>query len=293
MSDRNTRIGFVGAGRVAAGLGLALSRHGYRVAAVFSRSRMPAGILAARIPGCEAAANAQALVDACDLVFLTVPDDALAQTSASIAWRTGVAAVHCSGAADLSVLAVAAGGGAAVGAFHPLQMFADPEVAAQGLSRCAIAVEAEEPLAARLVALAHSLGARPLRVPAGGRAAYHAGAHYAGAFTVALLREALGIWAAIGIAEDDALPALLGLLRGSTDAIERDGLARAMAGSVSRGDIGTVGRHIDALRALDPAFADLYSRLALRTLPLALERGSISSGTAEELTQILRGGLAT
>lgn len=291
MSDRDARIGFVGAGRVAAGLGLALSRRGYRVALVFSRSRSSAERLASLISGCAVAASAQALVDACDLVFLTVPDDALADATAAIGWRPGIAAVHCSGAVDLGVLAPAARSGASVGGFHPLQMFADPEIAVQGLARCAIAVEAGEPLAARLLELAHALGARPLQVPAGGRAAYHAGAHYAGAFAAALLREAVRIWAAIGIPENDAVPALLGLLRGSTDAMEHNGLARAMAGSVSRGDTGTVRRHIEALRTLDPAFADFYSRLALRTVPLALERGSITPEKAEELKRVLNAAL--
>lgn len=286
------RIGFVGAGRVGSGLGLGFARSGYCVCAVFSRSASSSERLAARVPGCRVAASAQAVVDAADLVFLTVPDDALEETAAALRWRPAVAAVHCSGAADLSVLAPAAAAGAAVGGFHPLQMFADPEVAVQGLPRCAIAIEAAEPLGTQLAEMVRALGARPLRVPAGGRAAYHAGAHYAGAFVAALLREAVAIWKAIGIAEEDAAPALLALLRGSADAIEHDGLARAMAGSVSRGDLGTVRRHIAALRALDPAFADFYCRLALRTVPLALERGSITRERGEELARLLSDGIS-
>ena len=44
-------------------------------------------------------------------------------------------------------------------------------------------------------------------MPAGARAAYHAGAHYAGPFVAALLAEALGTWGRIGIRPDDALAA--------------------------------------------------------------------------------------
>ena len=62
-----------------------------------------------------------------------------------------------------------AGRDAQVGGFHPLQMFADPEVAARGLKGCAIAVEAEEPLAGTLLHMVADLGARPLRVPPGAR----------------------------------------------------------------------------------------------------------------------------
>src|SRR5205814_7944795 len=46
--------------------------------------------------------------------------------------------------------------------------------------------------------------------------------------------------------------ALLGLLRGATDAVAHSGPARAMAGSIARGDLDTVKRHVQALQRLDP-----------------------------------------
>ena len=262
------RVGFIGGGRVGKGLSLALARAGYPVAGIASRAGNPAG---------------QDVVDRADVVFLTVPDDVIGSVATGLRWRQGVAAVHCSGAAELSVLGAAADAGAAVGGFHPLQMFADPEVAADGLARCAIAVEAAEPLAGTLAGMVEALGARPLRVPTGARAAYHAGAHYAGPFIAALLAEAVGIWGRIGIGQEDALAALLPLVRGSTDAISHSGLARAMAGPVARGDLQTVVRHLVALGGLDAGTRDFYRRLALRTIPLALASGTLGAARAEEL----------
>lgn len=270
--EASERLGFIGAGRVGRGLSLALSRSGYRIAGVASRAR----------------GDAQAVVDASDIVFLTVPDDAIASVCARLRWESRKCAVHCSGAADLSVLWSAAEAGAQVGGFHPLQMFADPEVAAGGLARCAIAVEADEPLAGKLRDMVAALGARLLVVPAGARAAYHAGAHYAAAFVCALLAEGMDIWGRLGIAPDDALAALLGLLRGSSEAIAHSGPARAMAGSVARGDVETVRRHVEALGRLDPKLRDLYCTLALRTVPLALAGGGIDAARADELRELLR-----
>src|SRR5204863_296524 len=82
-----------------------------------------------RIPGCRALATPQAVADAADLVLLTVPDDAIRAVADGVRWRPGVAAVHCSGAAGLDVLAAAAAAGAAVGSCHPLQSFADAAAA--------------------------------------------------------------------------------------------------------------------------------------------------------------------
>ena len=170
-------------------------------------------------------------------------------------------------------------------------MFADPQVAARGLQGCAIAIEAEEPLAGMLVKMVEDLGARPLRVPPGARAAYHAAAHYAGPFIAALLSEAVAVWARLGIREEDALAALLPLVRGSTEAIAHSGLPRAMAGCVARGDVETLKRHVDALSALDPAMCDSYCRLALKTVPLALAAGKLEPARAEAIRAILERGV--
>lgn len=264
-------IGFIGAGRVGRGLSLALSRCGYHITGVASRAR----------------GDAQNVVDAAELVFLTVPDDAIAAVCSQLKWKTVHSVVHCSGAAELSVLDAAARAGAAVGGLHPLQMFADPEVAARGLAGCAIALEAAEPLAATLRAMVAALGARLLVVPPGARAAYHAGAHYAAAFVCTLLAEGTEIWRRIGIAPDDALGALLALLRGATDAVAHSGPARAMAGAIARGDLATVQRHVEALGRLDPKLRELYCTLALRSLPLALAAGGIDAARAAQIRAAL------
>ena len=268
MTSPRPRAGFIGAGRVGKGLSLALSRAGYEIVGVAGRDPR----------------EKQRVLHAAEIVFLTVPDDALSSVCRDLEWEESKSAVHCSGAAELTVLEHARDEGAQVGGFHPLQMFADPEVAARGLRGCAIAVEAEEPLAGALLRMVDDLGARPLRVPPGARAAYHAAAHYAGPFVAALLAEASAIWGRLGIREEDALAALLPLVRGSLDAIQHSGPARAMAGSVARGDVETLRRHV---AALDGASRDLYCRLALRTVPLAIASGKLDSTAAARIRRIL------
>jgi predicted short-subunit dehydrogenase-like oxidoreductase (DUF2520 family) len=264
---KTDRLGFVGAGRVGKGLSLALSRCGYTITGVASRAR----------------GDAQKIVDGSDVVFLTVPDGAIGAVCESLTWK-GQSAVHCSGAAEVSLLKAA---GASIGGFHPLVMFADAEVAARNIAGAAIAVEADEPLGSKLKAMVQALGARLLVIPPGARAAYHGGAHFAAAFVCASLATGVEIYRRIGIPPDDALAALLGLLRGATDAVAHSGPARAMAGSIARGDIDTVRRHIEALERLDPQLRDLYCTLARRTVPLALEAGGITRERAQELQKLL------
>ncbi len=98
------RVGFIGAGRVAKGLAWGLAQGGERVVAAASRNPASAAQLAARIAGCRAAATAQDVIDSSDLVFVTVPDDAIAAVADSLKWRKDLAVVHCSGATEVAAL---------------------------------------------------------------------------------------------------------------------------------------------------------------------------------------------
>jgi len=281
-------LGFIGAGRIGTALAWGLARKGYAVAAVASRSGDSAEKLAAGIAGCRTMPDSQSLADSVELVLLTVPDDAIATTCAGLKWRSGQAVVHCSGATEILALAPAASCAAHTGGFHPLQMFTEPETALRGLPGCTIAVEAEPPLLETLTGMAEALGCHPLRLHPGERALYHAGAGYVAAFVNALVQDALRVWSPLGLTRADAIRALLPLLRGTADSIERSGPALGMAGPVSRGDVGTVEKHVRALGALDAGLLDLYCRLALRTVTLGIERGSLNPEKAATLRELLK-----
>lgn len=291
LQDRNSpRIGFIGAGRVAKALAWGLAGSKHSVVAAASRNVASAQQLADRIAGCRAT-HAQDVVDCSDLVFITVPDDAIAAVAASFRWREGVAVAHCSGATEVAVLAPAARAGAEIGGFHPLQLFADPEVALAGLPGCTIAIEAEGALLSRLERLATALQCRTMRLPPGCRARYHAAAHYAAGFVIALLKQATDLWQSFGIEREDTIRALLPLLRGTAASVERSGLAQGLAGTYSRGDISTLQKHLADLARAGPDALHLYCELALRSIPLGLERGGYDEKHAEAMRVLLRRAL--
>ncbi|MGQ0650895.1 MAG: DUF2520 domain-containing protein [Betaproteobacteria bacterium] len=170
-----------------------------------------------------------------------------------------------------------------------MQTFGDPAAAAQSLPGCTITIEADGPLNAVLVALAERLECRINRLPPGARDRYHAAAGYASQFINVLLREASKIWQSWGASEEDAVRALLPLVRGTLSSIERAGLAEAMPGPVSRGDVGTVAKHVAALAALDSEIVEFYRQLCARSIALALERRGIDDATATRIRRVLDG----
>lgn len=279
------RIGFVGAGRTGTALAVALSAAGYDIAAVASQSETSAHALARRIPGATQL-DAQGVVAVSDLIFLTVPDDAVAPLAASLSWPAGTSVVHCSGAYGPELLAAAQQGGAAPGAFHPLQTFADRD-SSPALDGCTFAIEAGGPLLTTLSDMARELGGRPLQLQAGQRALYHASASMASNYLVTLLASAAGLWTNFGTTPEDALTALLPLVKSTLENVERLGPQRALTGPIARGDSGTIGRHLAALAAEAPAMMGVYREMGLSTIPIALEKATLTPTAAQTIERLL------
>ena len=279
--------GFIGCGRVGRTLAQAFAKAGYSVTGAWSRKAADLTLMAKEVAGLQPLANAQAVADACDFVWLTVADDAIATVADGIAWSPRHRVIHCSGATEISALQNAKKHGAAIGGFHPMQMFTNPAVALKGLPGCTVGVEAETELLAALQQMASNIGCVPVQVPSGQRALYHASAYYVGPFLIALLAEGANLWRKFGASEKQALDAMLPLLAGTLSAVRDGGLAQGMGGCVARGDIGTVRKHLAALDGYDADAGQLYRALARRNIPLGLARGSLSAAAAERIGETL------
>ncbi len=277
------RIALVGAGRVARALVIALGRAGLPVVAVGSRH--PERLSSASYPQ---PCTPQQAVDQADLVLLTVADDAITPVAAALRWRVGQAVVHCSGATEVAALDPAAQAGAHIGGFHPLQIFSDPEQAAQRLAGSTAAIEAGPVLMPVLRALATALEMRATVLPPGMRVRYHVAAGYAASFLLPVLQEAVALWASFGVDEAEALQALLPLSRGTLEAAQARGLAGAVSGPIARGDLGVVGRHLAELDCLGPQQAAFYRLLAAPQPLLARQAGRLDEDLCKQLEFLLR-----
>lgn len=278
-------IAFIGAGRVAQTLSLALCTAGYSVAAVASRRLESAQALASRLPHCQAVSIQEAASHT--LVFITVPDDHIEAVCSQLHWAAGQSVLHCSGATELAALDSAASQGAEVGGFHPLQIFSDPQSALANLAGSSVAIEASAVLSPTLNAMAEVLGMHPFSLPPGSRAVYHASAGYAASFLLPLLHEAVQLWRTFGVDEKQALQALLPLARGTLKSAEERGLAGALSGPLSRGDVNVVKRHLSALNALGEDHTALYQLLTRKQWPLLLASGRAPTGAEQDWLPLL------
>ena len=284
------KLGFIGAGAVGTALASKLNSRDYPVVAVASRSQASAGNLAERIKECSAVNSSQDVADVAELVFITTPDDVIASVAAQVDWHRGQGVVHCCGAESPDILAPARKLGAHTGAFHPLQTFASVEKALENIPGYTVAIEAEPPLLETLKDIAIALGSQWIELKAGDRVAYHASAVVACNYLVTLEKLATDLWQqTFNVPRQQAVQALLPLIRGTIRNIETVGIPDCLTGPIARGDIGIVKKHLDALEKAAPGLLSTYRELGLKTIPVALGKGKIDEQRAKELEAVLAG----
>lgn len=286
MDKFTKKLGFVGAGRTATALGMAMSDAGYEVAAVASRSLLSAQTLAYKLPSCHPIRDSQDLPLKCDLVFITVPDDAISLVTNSLPWREGQGVVHCSGAVSLDALKFAQERGAFVGGLHPLQTFATRDAVGQ-ISGSTFAIEGQGVMRDWLTDLARDLGAYAIDLKAVDRPVYHAAAVMACGYVATLLEAAGVMWEAIGFSRNESLSALLPLVYGTLQNMEAFGTKNGASGPIIRNDLDTVRRHLVALRECTPAMIPLYCQAGLVMVAMGLARHSIDKDEASKMESLL------
>ena len=276
-------IGFIGAGTVATALATRLSKKGAKIIAVSSRSLTSAERLASSLPHCYPYSSPQEVADAAELIFITTPDDAIAEVANEVHWHPGKSVVHCSGAHSLDVLNSAKQAGANTGSFHPLQTFASIKQAVENLPGSTFALEAEEPLLSTLKELTSLLAGEWIELKPGDKVIYHAAAVFACNYMVTLVKLATELWQTFGVPPEKATRALIPLLQGTVNNIGNIGLPDCLTGPISRGDLGTISKHLTALKDKNPSLLAVYKQLGLYTIPTALEKGKINEHKAREL----------
>jgi len=285
--DGKPRLAFIGAGRVGTALGAAFARAGWQVSAIASRDEERRRRFQERVPGARGFADIHGVLDEAELIFLTVPDDAVADAASSILLYSGQALVHTSGALPAAVLAPAMAAGTSKGSFHPLVSFTDFDQAIADLKGATVALEGDASLLPLLADLAESIGAQPVLLPEGGKAAYHAAAMMAAGGLVGLLDAIAQVALLAGLDERTAVAVYAPLARQALANAERLSIDDALSGPFVRGDVGTVKSHLAVLRQLAPSALPLYVEVARRELAIARRRGELDEQAADALGRLL------
>jgi predicted short-subunit dehydrogenase-like oxidoreductase (DUF2520 family) len=281
------RVGVIGPGRAGTALARALARAGHQITAASAVSAASKQRVLENFPR-AALTDPASVLEAADLVLLTVPDDVLpglveglAATGAPYAGRL---VAHASGAHGVRLLDPATRAGALPLALHPVMTFTGREDDVDRIKGVCFGVTAPDPLRTAAEALVIEMGGEPVFIAEENRPLYHAALAFAANHLVTLVAEAGSLLAAAGA---DNPERMLGpLLGASLDNALRFGDA-GLTGPVARGDSSTVAAHLAAIGAANPGALPAYLALARLTADRALAAGRLSASDAERLLDVL------
>jgi predicted short-subunit dehydrogenase-like oxidoreductase (DUF2520 family) len=286
------RIGFIGAGTVATALAIHLHSSGYPITSVASRSFSSAQALSDEVPGCTPAKDQQDVLRDASIIFLTVPDDLIRDTANNLEWGAHHMVAHCSGSLGLDVLDGPRHLAAQIGVLHPFQTFANTVSARENVSESTFAVEAGEPFLGILKGFVADLGGIAVDLSDKNHVLYHLSGVIASNYLVTLANIATELWTASGLAKEDALRAVLPLMRGTLSNLEEKGLPESLTGPISRGDIVTVEKHLSELQENRPDLLPLYGELGLQTLQISAEKNQATKENLDEIRNAVGKSLA-
>jgi predicted short-subunit dehydrogenase-like oxidoreductase (DUF2520 family) len=271
---RKPRVAIVGAGNLATAIAVSLRQSGYEIEAVIARSRaasmsMKRARRLAREVGARVWTGPPATLHA-DVIWFCVPDAEIARAANAFAEKidwNGTVALHSSGALTSDELAALRDRGAAVASVHPLMTFV--RRSQPSLDGVPFAVEGDAAALRVARRVVKDLGGRSHAIRRDDKAAYHAWGTFASPLFTALLATTERVAAAAGVRSKDARRRMMPILRQTLENYAAFGAPNGFSGPIVRGDIETVGRHLQVLHAL-PEAREVYltlARAALKNLP--------------------------
>jgi predicted short-subunit dehydrogenase-like oxidoreductase (DUF2520 family) len=280
-------VGVIGTGRVGSVLGAALARAGHVVVAGSGVSRESVRRAETLLPGVPLL-PADEVVAAAGLILLAVPDDVLGPLVAGLAetgaWRPGQLVAHTSGAHGIGVLEPATRAGALPLALHPAMTFAGRPEDLQRLADSTFGVTAAEQFRPVAEALVLEMGGNPVWVAEAARPLYHAALVVGANHLATLVNDAADLLRRAGVQQPAAV--LGPLLGAALDNALRSGDA-ALTGPISRGDAGTLAKHLRTLGREAPDSVPAYVAMARLTADRALASGRLKAAQAEALLDVL------
>lgn len=284
------KISIIGVGTVGTAIGHILQQKGYQITAIAARTEETlkrAHSFLSAFSTCDVVEAAKAG----DLIFITTSDDQIETVCQEVAegggFSPGDAVFHMSGALPTDVLKPAQDKGAKVGSIHPMQTFAGIEGAIKNIPGSVFGITANSDLLPVALRVAEALGGEAVEVKDEDKAIYHAAACAVCNYFVTLVHYGEDLYQSLGIPKEVALKAFLPLLKGTLANLERYGTAKALTGPIARGDVGTIKKHLDALKTSLPEKVDLYKLLGRYTVKVALEKGTLTEEKAKALREVL------
>ena len=295
-ANQRDSVAILGLGKVGTALGYLLKSAGYRIVAVAGRSLENLG-KGAIYTGGQIFTDVAEASSLAECILITTSDDAIASVCEEISQKGAITAgkkvIHMSGVGGLDLLVSASRAGAHIASIHPLQSFAHIDGAIKSIPGSTFSITAEKEIRAWALQMVIDLGGRPFYLADEDKPLYHAAACLASNYLTTLMHNVEEIYHSLGMERQDALTAFWPLVRGTLNNIETKGTVQALTGPISRGDVGTVEKHLNAFQEKLPSLLPLYCVMGGKTVELGLKKTTLTPDKAEMIMNLLKRGFCT
>lgn len=288
---RMETFAIIGLGKVGSSIGCLLKQAGYNIVAVVDQSEETLRKNIVYTGGKPFSNPSEIDVDAACFI-ITTGDDQIQKACEELSPRLKADSVviHMSGAGGLDLLQPARRAGAKTGSIHPLQTFSDIETAIGSLAGTVYGITVDPDLENWANRLVRAIGGVPFFVDNRDRALYHAAACIVSNYFVSLMYMAEEIYRILGLDAKEARRAFWPLLMGTLHNIEQKGSVPSLTGPIARGDLGTLEKHLEAIRDQMPSLLSVYGELGKITADVALKKNSLSAEQVAAIKSLLSKG---
>lgn len=265
-------IGFVGAGKVGCSLGKYFVNHGLEIAGYYDNNEQ-AAMEAAQFTDTKHYKELLQIVEACDVLFLTVPDGIISKVWEEIRSMpiNGRIICHCSGALSARD---AFSGISKTGAYgysvHPLFAVSDKYHSFQELTTAYFTLEGDSEHLQMLMDLFASFGNGVQSIDSSKKTLYHAAAAICSNHMTALTAQSIEMLVECGFSEEAAGKVLSPIMHANLNHVLEDGPVKALTGPVERCDTGTLKKHLQCMEEEEDRL--LYALLSKKLVKIAEKR---------------------
>ena len=272
------KLGMIGAGRTAAVMGGFFRRKGFTLLGYASRTFASAQENA-RITDSKAWEDASALAQACDVIFLSMTDDAILENAKKLA-QGGCSGKLCgifSGALSSADLAPLQAAGNTVFSLHPPYSFADKHMNPAALDGVTFTLEGAGADMDKLRQALQTAGIAYQEIRPADKPRYHAATCASANYLVSLVKLTEDLLAGTDVSPELFQP----MARAALENAFTHGPHAALTGPIARSDVGTLRRQMQAIP--EGTAKDIYAALGRYTADWALENGTSKDNVKEAL----------
>lgn len=277
------KVSFIGAGRVARAFSAYLKQHSISTG-VYDKNHIYSNY-DKRAPNIQ---NLDKIFQSSDIVFITTPDDIIGEVAKLLADSgvdiDGDIIVHMSGSRSSGVLRPIAPKCGGTFSLHPMMSILGQPI---DFSKVFFTLEGGGEQEDMMLDMLWRSDIHYSRISGNDKALYHAASCFSANYTVVLLDIARQIYSDMGFNDQQIRELVIPMMRQVLDNVEQNGSQSALTGPISRGDTGTVQKHLESLKPYD-LYTKIYRVMGGATADIALKSGRITPQKTQELKGILQ-----